>query len=362
MGNVVAARRIRKSMLKNNKVVNDYLGDINISGSEIKRKIREHEKEENINNDDNESTESKFFLKFKIKFMVQIIISINIVLISIILKLTFEEKILDNKYANVIINEYNKDYSKEGVIEKAEEYVKQSYNAGKYIIPENIANYVSSKYIEEIKPYLTKFELKEEILNVFNNVDKNIENTETNVDENKSITNINEGASISGAESIVEESNIVEGQLEEAISAISIMDNDVQEVLAKNIDIKLPTSGTITSRYGVRDEIFDNIDEYHTGIDIANKLNTEILSATDGVVIATENMNKYYGNNIEIENDGVIFKYAHLNKINVKTGDSIKQGDLIGLMGSTGRATGSHLHFEIKINNRTIDPEEILKF
>ena len=71
MGNVVAARRIRKSMLKNNKVVNDYLGDINISESEIKRKIREHEREENINNDDDESAESKFFLKFKIKFMIQ---------------------------------------------------------------------------------------------------------------------------------------------------------------------------------------------------------------------------------------------------------------------------------------------------
>ena len=73
-------------------------------------------------------------------------------------------------------------------------------------------------------------------------------------------------------------------------------------------------------------------------------------------------MNKYYGNNIEIEKDGVIFKYAHLNKINVKKGDSIKQGEVIGLMGSTGMSTGSHLHFEIKINNRTIDPEKIIKF
>ena len=153
-----------------------------------------------------------------------------------------------------------------------------------------------------------------------------------------------------------------EAKLEEIASAISIMDNDVNEILSKNISIILPVKGTITSRYGAREQIFENVNPYHTGIDIANKLNTEIVSATDGVITKTEKMNKYYGNNIEIEKDGVIFKYAHLNKINVKKGDSIKQGEVIGLMGSTGMSTGSHLHFEIKINNRTIDPEKIIKF
>ena len=140
------------------------------------------------------------------------------------------------------------------------------------------------------------------------------------------------------------------------------MDIDVNEILSKNIDIIVPVKGTITSRYGVREQIFDNVNPYHTGIDIANKNDTEILSATEGVVVKTEKMNKYYGNNIEIEKNGVIFKYAHLNKIQVKEGDIVKQGDVIGLMGSTGMSTGPHLHFEIKINNRTIDPEKILSF
>ena len=71
---------------------------------------------------------------------------------------------------------------------------------------------------------------------------------------------------------------------------------------------------------------------------------------------------KYYGNFVEIELDGVTFKYAHLNEIWVKEGDNIKQNDIVGLMGSTGMSTGSHLHFEIRINGRSVDPEEILDF
>lgn len=367
MENIVSARRLRKSMLKSNKMSYNSIGDIGISEYEIKKRVRQHEKEEKLSDEYDENEENKTFLKFKIKLMIQIIIAINIVFISLILKLTFEEKVLNNKYAKIIINEYNKDYSKVGVLEKIEEYTKKCYKVGKYIIPEKIANYTSSKYIEKIKPYLVNFSLKEEVLNVFNNTTNNIEsnddNSNSNTNNNNSTNNNEkiEDIGMGGGEPI-EQSAIVEGKLEEAVSAISIMDSDAEEVILKKINIKVPTNGTITSRYGVRNQIFDNVNPYHTGIDIANKLNTEIYSATDGTVKSTENMNKYYGNNIEIEKDGVIFKYAHLNKINAKVGDTVKQGDLIGLMGSTGMSTGSHLHFEIKINNRTIDPEKILNF
>ena len=135
---------------------------------------------------------------------------------------------------------------------------------------------------------------------------------------------------------------------------------DVEEILSKNISIVQPVYGTVTSLYGAREEILAVVG-YHTGIDIANAYNTQINSATDGKVIKAELNNFYYGNNVEIENDGVVFKYAHMNKILVNEGDNVKQNQVIGLMGATGQATGSHLHFEIRINGRTVDPEMVLE-
>lgn len=154
----------------------------------------------------------------------------------------------------------------------------------------------------------------------------------------------------------------VEEAKQEDASAISTEQNDVATVMSKNISIVPPVSGTITSGYGARDEILQGVGTYHTGIDIANKLNTEIHSATEGTVVKTEKNNKYYGNNIEIEKDGIIFKYGHLNSIDVNQGDTVTQGQLIGHMGSTGMSTGSHLHFEIKVNSRTVNPAEIVSF
>ncbi len=345
MDNMVSARRLRKSMLKNTNVNIDSIG---ISDLDIKRKIKEHETEEN-----NESVENerKNKINFKTKYFIKLFIAINMVFLCLVCKLLFKEQILNNKYAMYIVNEYNKDYSKECILEKVEEYSKVGYETGKYIIPEGFADYISLKYVGYIKPKIINLYIKDEVINVINNnVKNNKQNEEDKIESNSENTGIGGGEPYS------------EAKLEEIASAISIMDTDVNEILSKNINVIVPVKGTITSRYGVREQIFDNVNPYHTGIDIANKLNTQIVSATDGIIVKTEKMNKYYGNNIEIEKDGVIFKYAHLNKINVKKGDNIKQGDVIGLMGSTGMSTGSHLHFEIKINNRTIDPEKIIKF
>lgn len=132
----------------------------------------------------------------------------------------------------------------------------------------------------------------------------------------------------------------------------------LKERINKNIEFTLPTSGVITSRYGIRNSN-NIITPYHTGIDIANKKGTKINSSIDGIVSATYN-DKYYGNTIEIVNENIKIRYAHLDKINVKKDNKIKKGDYIGDMGSSGNSTGPHLHFEIIIDNIQVNPEEII--
>ena len=213
-----------------------------------------------------------------------------------------------------------------------------AYSKVENVIPLNIKNEVVDTYICYIKPLvLGNIKYIDNRLNIHNTVETVPVFSEENI--NSSL-----------------EDNFVFAQSVTTSSEISQMDLDIQEILAKNINISCPVKGTVTSIYGAREEVFKNVG-YHTGVDIANVLNTPVCSATDGVVVKTQDMDKYYGNNIEIENNGVIFKYAHLNQINVKVGDNISTGDVIGLMGSTGASTGSHLHFEIKINGRTVDPE-----
>lgn len=356
MENMISARRLRKSVLKDTST-NINLDDIGISDIEIRKKIRDHLKEKSI--DDELHEDKKINFKYRYKLFIKFFISINILFLCLVCKLMFKDHVLNNKYAKIVIKEYKKDYTKIDVLEKIEEYAKSGYEAGKYIIPENIVNYVSSNYVIHLKPRLVNFSFKNEVINVFNNANKEKNDQNIIVEEERKTSEEISNEQISG---VGGGEPYAEASLEEVISAVSTLDNDTNEILSKNINIVLPVKGTITSRYGAREQIFDNVNPYHTGIDIANSNNTKISSATDGIVIKTEKMNKYYGNNIEIEKDGVIFKYAHLNKIEVKQGETVKQGDIIGLMGSTGMSTGPHLHFEIKINNRTIDPEKILNF
>ena len=112
----------------------------------------------------------------------------------------------------------------------------------------------------------------------------------------------------------------------------------------------------------VREKIFDEISNYHRGVDIANKIGTEIISASDGTVSKVVYDDKYYGNYIEITEGKVVFKYAHLSEILVNENEYVIQSQIIGKMGSTGMSTGPHLHFEIKEEENYIDPTEVIEF
>ena len=279
--------------------------------------------------------------KIKYKFMVKLVLILILGVCVFSYKYLPENEFKNSNFFNWIKSEYKKDYTREQIMNNFEEFSKSVYAKIKNVIPENVYNNIVDKYVNKIKPEIMSFSLN----NLFG--DKNIENTVAVFNEDKIGLNSEDVAQI--------QDTVVTS------SQISLMDMDKEEILSKNISMILPVNGTVTSIYGARDEVFENVG-YHTGIDVANVLNTEIKSATDGTVISAQQMDKYYGNNIEIENNGVIFKYAHLNQINVNEGDVIKQGEVIGLMGSTGMSTGSHLHFEIKINERTVDPELFLKF
>ena len=126
--------------------------------------------------------------------------------------------------------------------------------------------------------------------------------------------------------------------------------------LLKHKPSVMPVNGWITSKFGTRTDPFTKKSDFHPGIDIANDESTPIYAPADGKVIFTGNLSGY-GKVIKIDHGyGYITLYGHLRKILVKNGDSISRHQKIALMGSTGKSTGPHLHYEVRIFNKKMDP------
>ena len=118
-----------------------------------------------------------------------------------------------------------------------------------------------------------------------------------------------------------------------------------------------PTEGRITSNFGYRMHPVVGENMFHEGLDIANKPMTPVYATAEGIVHSA-GFKDFYGNAIfltHMDNQSETV-YGHLNKINVKYGQHVKRGELIGYMGSTGRTTGPHLHYEVRINNKCVNP------
>lgn len=116
------------------------------------------------------------------------------------------------------------------------------------------------------------------------------------------------------------------------------------------------TRGWMSSRYGQRTDPFTGRLAWHAGVDFAGKHGADIIAVASGVV--TWSGTRYgYGKLVEINHgNGYKTRYAHCDELKVNTGDIVRKGDVIALMGSTGRSTGPHVHFEVYKNGRTVDP------
>ena len=121
-----------------------------------------------------------------------------------------------------------------------------------------------------------------------------------------------------------------------------------------------PAKGWHTSRYGKRISPFTGRVQNHNGKDIANRVGTPIVAPADGIVTKVKRM-PALGKMIEISHgNGIKTRYGHLSETKIKVGKKVRRGDLIALMGNTGRSTGPHLHYEILVEGVHVDPDKYI--
>jgi murein DD-endopeptidase MepM/ murein hydrolase activator NlpD len=117
------------------------------------------------------------------------------------------------------------------------------------------------------------------------------------------------------------------------------------------------TIDRLSSNFGSRSDPFNGHKRMHQGVDIAGPLGTPVYATADGVVAVAEFNNGGYGNLVEIDHgNGLQTRYGHLSRLIAQPNEFVRRGQLIGLMGSTGRSTGSHLHYEVRIDGNAVNP------
>ncbi len=130
-----------------------------------------------------------------------------------------------------------------------------------------------------------------------------------------------------------------------------------QEAVKLTIPSRKPVKDfTLTSNYGVRSDPFKGRRANHKGLDMAGPIGTPIYATADGIVGRAQWLGGY-GKYVEINHgNGIQTRYGHMSRLNVEANARVKSGDLIGFMGSTGRSTGSHLHYEVRIEGEAVNP------
>lgn len=218
-----------------------------------------------------------------------------------------------------------------------------------------------------------EFIFTKEFLNVLNqyNIEassKVIEFFNNIINEENSLENEAEKINEKQNENVVEEKNEVTEVIENVVpnenevlsSSLDEMEIDIQNLKAAYSFIN-PLKGVISSTFGARESKYQNVAGYHTGIDLAADTGTTINASMQGIVEIVSSEGDY-GKHIKIRCNNITTLYAHCSKIYVKQGQIVAQGDKIAAVGSTGNSTGPHLHFEIRVDDRFVDPAKIIDF
>lgn len=122
-----------------------------------------------------------------------------------------------------------------------------------------------------------------------------------------------------------------------------------------------PVEGQVTGSFGERIDPFNGEGAFHSGVDISSPYGTHVVAPADGVVTLTEQMGGY-GRTIQINHgNGIVTRYGHLSGFAVTAGQTVRRGDLIGYVGASGRSTGPHLHYEVRINDTPVNPYKYLR-
>jgi murein DD-endopeptidase MepM/ murein hydrolase activator NlpD len=147
--------------------------------------------------------------------------------------------------------------------------------------------------------------------------------------------------------------------LESRLSTVR-SDVDKRNALAASTPSIWPAHGWLSSTVGSRRDPIHGGRDFHQGLDISADRGSPVYATADGT-IASAGYESGYGNLIVITHEyGLETRYGHLSKYLVKAGAKVKRGDIIGLVGSTGRSTGSHLHYEVRVNDRLLNPLQLL--
>jgi len=153
------------------------------------------------------------------------------------------------------------------------------------------------------------------------------------------------------AEALHDRSDLVERRLETVERAI----HSQSERLA-HVPSIFPVRGLIGAGFGWRRDPFTGLRQFHRGIDISAPEGTPVRAPADGIVVKTER-NGGYGKVLYISHgNGIVTRYGHLSAYRVRPGQKVRRGDVIALVGNTGRSTAPHLHYEVLVGGKQVDP------